>query len=77
MEVVLLPQHDLHRIVLMRKEGLESRAEIDVPAPEFAEERLRVIVVMRSEFAVFAGVFVHGRKMSNYTCSGQRYSLNL
>ena len=43
----------------MRKEGLESRTEIDVPAPEFTEERLRILVVMRSEFAVFAGVFVH------------------
>ena len=44
----------------MRKEGLESRAEINVPAPEFTEERLRILVVMRSEFAVFARVFVHG-----------------
>ena len=62
LEIVLLPQHGLYRIILMRKVGLESRAEIDVPAPEFTEERLRILVVMRSEFAVFAGVFVHGYK---------------
>ena len=63
LEIVFLPQHSLHRILLMRKISLESRAEVDVPAPESTEERFRILVVMRSEFAVFAGVFVHGNNL--------------
>ena len=39
--------------------GLEAGAEIDVPPPEPAEERLWVLVVMGSELAVFAGILGH------------------
>ena len=44
--------------------GLEARAEIDVPTPEPPEEGFGVLVVMRAEFAVFAGVLGH----SMYLC---------
>ena len=39
--------------------GLEAGAEVDVPAPEPTHERFRVLVVMRAELAVFAGVLGH------------------
>lgn len=60
LEMIFLPQRRLRLLVLMREIALESRAEIDMPTPEPADERLRVLVVMRAQFAVFAGVFVHG-----------------
>ena len=44
----------------MREIALESRAEIDMPAPEPAEEGLGILVVVRAEFAGGAGGFVHG-----------------
>ena len=58
--MILLPQRRFRLLVLMREIALESRAEIDMPAPEPADEGLGILVVMRAEFAVFAGVFVHG-----------------
>ena len=42
----------------------ESRAEIDMPTPEPFHEGFRVLVVMRVELAVFAGVFIHDIKLS-------------
>ena len=36
--------------------GLPARAEVDVPAPEAAEQRLGILVVMCAELAGFAGV---------------------
>ena len=64
--MVFLPKHCLHRIILMREVSLESWAEIDVPAPEAAEERFWILVVIRSEFAVFAGVLCHGISVYNH-----------
>ena len=43
----------------MGKKGLKARAEIDVPTPEPTHEGFRVLVVMRAELAVFAGVLGH------------------
>ena len=59
LKLILLPQRSLCLLVLMREIALESRAEIDMPAPEPADERLGVLVVMRAQLAVFAGVFGH------------------
>ena len=52
LEVILLPQRRLRLLVLMREVRLEAGAEIDMPAPEPAEERLGVLVVVSAEFAV-------------------------
>jgi len=38
--------------------GLEARAEIDVPAPEPAPERLGIRFIMRPEFAGLAGIML-------------------
>ena len=43
----------------MGKIGLKARAEIDMPTPEPTHEGFRVLVVMRAELAVFAGVLGH------------------
>ena len=61
--MILLPQRRLRLLVLMREIALESRAEIDMPTPESADERLGILVVVRAELAVFAGVFVHGESV--------------
>ena len=60
--MILHPQRRLGFLVLMREIALESRAEVDMPPPEPADEGLGILVVMRAEFAVFAGEFVHGGK---------------
>ena len=38
------------------KERLPTGAEVDVPAPEAAKQRLGILVVMSSEFAILTGV---------------------
>jgi hypothetical protein len=48
----------------MGKIGLKARAEIDMPTPEPTHEGSWVLVVMRTELAVFAGVFFHDIKLS-------------
>ena len=55
----------------MREVSLESRAEIDVPTPEFTEERLRILVVMCSEFTVFTGILSH--RCKDYQFKNQIY----
>lgn len=55
-EIVLFAECGFGLFVLMGEEGLEARAEIDVPAPEAAEGRLGVLVVVCAELAVLAGV---------------------
>ena len=57
---ILLPYRRLGLLILMGEIGLEARAEIDMPTPETTHERFRVLVVMRAELAVFAGVLGHG-----------------
>ena len=37
---------------------LETRAEVDVPAPEAAQGRFGVLVVMCAELAVLAGILL-------------------
>ena len=58
-EAVLLSKRRLRRLVLMREIGFEARAEIDVPAPETAEDRFGILVVMSPELAGFAGIGCH------------------
>lgn len=58
-EAVLLSKRRLRRLVLMREIGFEARAEIDVPAPETAEDRFGILVVMSPELAGLAGIGRH------------------
>ena len=58
-EVVLLADGCLGLLVLMGEIGLEAGAEIDMPAPDAAEDRFGILVVMRPELAVFAGILCH------------------
>ena len=58
-EIVLFAECGFGLFVLMGEEGLEARAEIDVPAPDPAEGRFGVLVVVRSEFAVLARIGCH------------------
>ena len=59
MEVVLSPELGLGLIVLVDEEGLESGAEVDMPAPEAPEWRLGVPFVVSPELAVLAMVLCH------------------
>ena len=38
--------------------GLETRTEVDMPAPEPAPERLRTLLIMRPELAGLAGIML-------------------
>jgi hypothetical protein len=58
-ESVFLPEIGFRFLVLMGKVSLPTGTEVDVPAPEPAEERFRILVVLCSKFAVFAGVLCH------------------
>ena len=60
-EIVLLAESGLGLLILMGEIGLEARAEIDVPAPEPAEGRFGILVVMSPELAGFAGILCHSR----------------
>ena len=51
----------------MREIILEARAEIDVPAPETAEDGLGILVVVSPEFAGFAGIVCHRNRYVNLT----------
>ena len=62
LEIIFLPNRGLGLLVLMSKIGLKSRAEIDMPTPESTEERFGILVVMRAQLAVFAGVLGHGNE---------------
>ena len=59
LKAILLPNGGLGLLVLMGEIGLEARAEVDVPAPEPTQEGFGILVVMRAELAVFAGVLGH------------------
>lgn len=61
LEIVLLPEGGLDGVFLVSEIGLEAGAEVDVPAPDAAEHRFRILVVVRSELAVLAGVLCHIR----------------
>ena len=61
MEVVLPPQFCLGLLVLVGEEGLEAGAEVDMPAPEAAEDRFGILVVVRPELAVLARVLCHNK----------------
>ena len=61
LEIVLLPEDGLDGIVLMGEIGLETGAEVDVPAPESSERRLGPLVIVSAELAGFAGVLCHGQ----------------
>ena len=69
LEIVLLPEDGLDGVVLVGEIGLEAGAEVDVPPPDAAEHRFRILVVMRSELAVLAGVLCHGQM---FFCSQMR-----
>jgi len=56
--VVLLPEGSFGLGVLVGEEGLEARAEIDVPPPEAAPEGLGILVVVSPELAGLAGEFL-------------------
>ncbi len=62
MEIVLSPQLGLGFIVLVGEEGFESGTKVDMPAPEAAERRLGVPVVVSPELAVLARVLCHNVK---------------
>lgn len=55
LEVILLAEVQLGIFVLMGKVSFETRAEVNVPAPESAEDALRILVVMSAELAGLAG----------------------
>lgn len=55
-EMILLSQLSLLFIVLAGKERFPAWAEVDVPAPEAAKQRLWILVIVSSEFAILAGV---------------------
>ena len=63
LEIVLLPEDGLDGVVLVGEIGLEAGAEVDVPPPDAAEHRFRILVVVRSELAVLAGILCHSRML--------------
>ena len=56
LEMILLPKGCLGLFILMGEVVLPAGAEVDVPAPEAAQGRFRVPVVVSAELAVLAGV---------------------
>ena len=55
-EAVLLSQRHLGLLILMGEEVFPARAPINVPTPETAFSRFRILVVGCAELAVLAGV---------------------
>lgn len=58
MEIILLPKCCLCLFILVSEVAFEAWAEINVPAPETAQGRFGVLVVVCAELAVLAGVFL-------------------
>ena len=58
-EVVFLSQGCFCLFILVSEVVLPTRAEVDVPAPESADKRLGVLVILGPERAGFAGVLRH------------------
>jgi hypothetical protein len=50
----------------MGEEGLESRAEVDMPPPETPPERFGVLVIMCAELTVLARVLLFTHNVQNY-----------
>lgn len=67
MEVVLSPELRLCLLVLMGEEGLEARAEDDMPPPEAAERRLGIPVIVSPELTVLAGIILMCHNALNYS----------
>ena len=63
LKAILLPHRRLGLLILMSEVGLEARAEVDVPAPEPTYDRFRILVVVRSQLTVFAGILCHMEEM--------------
>ena len=62
-EVVLSPQLGLRLFILMGEVGLPAGAEVDVPAPESSEGRLRAPVIVCAKLAFLTGVLCHRIKV--------------
>jgi hypothetical protein len=58
LKVILLTDCRLSLLVLMGEVGLEAWAEVDVPAPETAPERLGTLLIMRPELTGLAGIML-------------------
>ncbi len=56
--MVFLPEGGLGLCILVGEECLETRAEIDVPAPESAPQGFGILVVMSPELAGLAREFL-------------------
>ena len=59
--VEIVPSHQfrLGLLILMGEVGLEAGAEVDVPAPETAQRRFGIPVVVGPELAVLAVILFH------------------
>ena len=57
-KVILPPKRCFRLLVLVGKIGPEARAEVNMPAPETADGRFGILVIMCAELAVLAGVFL-------------------
>jgi len=55
-EFVLISERRLGLLILMGEIVLPPGAEVDVPSPEPADKRLGILVILRPQRAVFAGV---------------------
>ena len=58
-EVILSPQFSLGLLILTGEVSLPAGAEVDVPAPESSEGRLRAPVIVGAELAFLTGVLCH------------------
>ena len=81
LKVILLPQCNFSFLILMGEIVLPAGAEIDVPAPDTAGERLGIVVVLCPEGAGFAGVMLFCHCMmflnSTFTRFFQRANIHL
>ena len=64
MEVILLAKVQLGLFILIGEIGPEARAEVNMPAPEAAEDAFRVSVIVSAELAGLAGKFLFGHGIS-------------
>ena len=62
--MVLLPDGGFGLWILVGEEGLEARAEVDVPTPEAAPQGLGILVVVSPELAGLARVFLFCHNVS-------------
>ena len=58
--MIRVPEGRFLRFILVGKVGFPAGTEIDVPTPYFSQNRLGILVVLRFEFAGFAGILYHG-----------------